>query len=58
MGRGAGGKNGAPRKERADAGDKSCGVGGAIKKRMLPDLERWDKKSAAFQTRSTPEKGL
>jgi len=46
------------RKVRADASVKIFGVGGAIEKRMLSDLERSYQKSAEFTNRFVAEKGL
>jgi hypothetical protein len=46
------------RKVRADASVKIFGVGGAIEKRMLSDLERSYQKSADFTNRFVAEKGL
>jgi hypothetical protein len=46
------------RKARAEAHVKIFGVGGAIEKRMLADLERSYQKSAEFTNRFVAEKGL
>lgn len=52
------GENRCRRKARADASVKIFGVGGAIEKRMLADLERSYQKSADFTNRFIAEKGL
>jgi len=46
------------RKVRAEANVKIFGVGGAIEKRLLSDLERSYQKSADFTNRFVAEKGL
>ncbi|MDF3066303.1 MAG: hypothetical protein K0R38_1904 [Polyangiaceae bacterium] len=46
------------RKVRADASVKIFGVGGAIEKRLLADMERSYQKSAEFTNRYVAEKGL
>jgi Protein of unknown function (DUF2505) len=46
------------RKARAEANVKIFGVGGAIEKRLLSDLERSYQKSADFTNRFIAEKGL
>jgi hypothetical protein len=46
------------RKAKADVSVKIFGVGGAIEKRMLSDLERSYQKSADFTNRFLAEKGL
>lgn len=52
------GDNRCRRKARAEASVKIFGVGGAIEKRMLADLERSYQKSADFTNRFIAEKGL
>jgi hypothetical protein len=54
----ADGENRCRRKVRADVSVKIFGVGGAIEKRMLSDLERSYAKSADFTNRFIAEKGL
>jgi hypothetical protein len=54
----ADGENRCRRKARAEASVKIFGVGGAIEKRMLGDLERSYQKSADFTNRFIAEKGL
>jgi hypothetical protein len=52
------GDNRCRRKARAEATVKIFGVGGAIEKRLLSDLERSYQKSADFTNRFIAEKGL
>ena len=54
----ADGENRCRRKARAEANVKIFGVGGAIEKRLLGDLERSYQKSADFTNRFISEKGL
>lgn len=54
----ADGENRCKRKVRAEASVKIFGVGGAIEKRLLSDLERSYAKSAEFTNRFVAEKGL
>ena len=54
----ADGDNRCRRKARAEAIVKIFGVGGAIEKRLLSDLERSYQKSADFTNRFIAEKGL